>query len=138
MSKDLNVNRRKNVNTTLRTIKVFPPAVTEPSVLDTGIITSQPSGAPKGNLREARAPLWLSAEGGELKEQKGIFLYLTSEHKQCNSLQTCRCLWVFFIQNTEGRLVQELCKNVVRGRPAGFLRAALPYHVLIISGLPLW
>lgn len=45
MSEGLNANRLKNVSTRFDTIKVFPPAVTDPSVLDALIMTSQPSGA---------------------------------------------------------------------------------------------
>lgn len=57
----------------------------------------------EGNLREARA--WLGwFRGRKEQEQRGIFLYLTSERKQWNSLQTYRCLQVFFAQNKEGCL----------------------------------
>lgn len=43
MLKDLNVNTGKNVNTRFQLIKVFPPAVTEPSAVQ--MITSQPAAA---------------------------------------------------------------------------------------------
>lgn len=45
MSKGLNVNGCNNVNTSFHIIKVFPPAVTEPSVLGILLITSQSAGA---------------------------------------------------------------------------------------------
>lgn len=44
MSKGLNVNECNNVNTRFLLIKVFPPAVPEPSVLVMQVITSQFSG----------------------------------------------------------------------------------------------
>lgn len=44
-----------------------------------------------------------------------IFLYLTSEYKQCKiSADLPVPLGLFSIQNTEGHVVQEICINVVR------------------------
>lgn len=77
MSEGLNANRLKNVSIRFRTIKVFPPAVTDPSVLDAQDHYLRASWSSEGNLREASH---LADSKGQ--EQRGIFLYLIPECKQ--------------------------------------------------------
>lgn len=69
------------------------------------------------------------------KGRGGIFLYLTSEYKQCEiSADLPVPLGLFSIQNTEGHVVQEICINVVGGGQLLFSETPCPYHIFIIAG----
>jgi len=87
MSKGLNVNGCNNINTRFHIIKVFPPAVTEPSVQGMPVITSQPSGArrvtqetleeakstSKGAFSSTSAQSVNSEQSADLKVTQNIF-----------------------------------------------------------------
>ena len=68
MSRGLNVNGCNNVNTRFHIIKVFPPAVTEPSVLGHAGHYLTAFWCSEGNLREASALRLADFRGGKERE----------------------------------------------------------------------
>lgn len=104
-------NRLKNVSE--RTIKVVPPAVTDPS--------------------ERYLTAFWSSEGNHLadseaRKQTGIFLHLTPECKRQLSGRIA-----FYAPNTGGCLIQELCESE-HGEPFGFTGNILVYTRQLSDG----
>lgn len=125
---------------------MFPPAVTEPSVVDTGIITSRPSGTRRVTQESctlADCKRQKSKDATKKKKRDGvvvggfIFPYLTSEYKQCEFSADPPVPLGLFFHPEHGRSCcpRNLYKRCQR-RPAAFLRDALsPITFSLSQGL---